>query len=128
MVGASGAVSFLFDFRSIFAIENGGRDEDALMELALEAGAEDVEVEEEFTTIYGAATDFISIKLVLEGEGIELVSAETGYVPRNWTPIQDKAEAARVLRLIDALEENDDVRNVYANYDISEQEMARIAG
>jgi YebC/PmpR family DNA-binding regulatory protein len=120
-LGASGSVGFMFDFRSIFVIENGERDEEALMELALEAGAEDVEAEEEYTTIYGSAIDFISIKEALEAEGAEFVSAETGYVPQNWVEVGEKKDAARVLRLIDSLEDNDDVQNVFSNHDIREE-------
>jgi len=120
-LGSSGSVSFMFDFRSIFVVANGGREEDTLIELALEAGADDVEFESEYSTVYGAATDFLAIKDALEGAGLELDSAETGYVPKNLVKVEDEKDAARVLRLLDALEENDDVQNVYANYDIPDE-------
>ena len=120
-LGASGSVAFMFDFRSVFVIENGERDEDALMELVLEAGAEDVEVEETYSTVLGAATDFLTIKAALEAEGVGVDSAETGYVPQNTIAVENKKDAARVLRLLDALEENDDVQNVFANYDIPDE-------
>ncbi len=125
-LGSSGSVAFMFDFRSVFVIENGERDEDALMELVLEAGAEDVEVEEEYSTVFGAATDFLAIKAALEAEGVGVDSAETGYVPQNTIAVEDKKDAARVLRLLDALEENDDVQNVFANYDIPDEWIAEL--
>jgi len=125
-LGAPGSVSFMFDFRSIFVIENGDRDEDALMELALEAGADDAEVEAEYTTIFASATDFLPLKQALEGAGVQIASAETGYVPQNTVPVENKKDAARVLRLLDALEENDDVQNVYANYDIPDEWLTEL--
>lgn len=120
-LGSSGSVAFMFDFRSVFVIENGDRDEDGLMELALEVGAEDVEVEEGYSTVLGAATDFLAIKAALEEAEVKIDSAETSYVPQNTIAVEDKKEAARVLRLLDALEENDDVQNVFANYDIADE-------
>lgn len=125
-LGAPGSVSFMFDFRSIFVIENGDRDEDALMELALEAGADDVEMETEYTTIFASPTEFLTLKEALEAAGAQIASAETGYVPQNTVPVEDKKDAARVLRLLDALEENDDVQNVYANYDIPDEWLAEL--
>ena len=125
-LGAPGSVSFMFDFRSIFVIENGDRDEDALMELGLEAGADDVEVEVEYTTIFAPPADFLMLKEALESAGAVIASAETGYVPQSTVPVDSKPDAARVLRLLDALEENDDVQNVYANYDIPDEWLAEL--
>ena len=120
-LGAPGSVVFMFDFRSIFVIENGDLDEDALMELALEAGAEDVEVGDGFSTVYGGATEFIAVKEGLEAGGATVTSAETGYVPQTTVAVEDKDAAAKLLKLIDALEDNDDVQSVFANYDIPDE-------
>lgn len=120
-MGSPGSVAFMFDFRSIFAAESAGRDEDAMMEIVLEAGAEDLEFDEEICTILAAPTEFIQVKQALEEAGLALVSAETGYVPQNSVEVTEEAEAKRVIRLIDALEDNDDVQNVYANYDIRDE-------
>ena len=117
-LGASGSVAFQFDFRSIAVVDPGGRDEDAMTEIALEAGAEDIEYDPEATTLYAAATDFLSFKTALEDAGLELLSAETGHVPKTTVPVADKAEAKKVLRLIESLDENEDVQSVYANYDM----------
>lgn len=120
-LGATGSVAFMFDFRSIFVLENDGKDEDGLMELALESGAEDVEVGDTHSTVFANATEFIDVKEALEAAGAKIVSAETGYVPQNTVAIEDKDQAKKILALLDALEDNDDVQNVFANYDIPDE-------
>jgi len=127
-LGASGSVAFLFDFRSIFVLENEGRDEEAILELALEAGAEDVEVGETHSTVFAAATDFVQVKLAVEEAGGKIVSAETGYVPQNTVAVEDKDQAKKVLALLDALEDNDDVQSVFANYDIPDEWIEELQG
>jgi YebC/PmpR family DNA-binding regulatory protein len=118
-MGATGSVSFMFDYRSIFVVETGGKDEDALTEIALEAGAEDLEVDGDVATIYAGATDFLAVKEALVGQGLELLSGETGYMPKNTVEVQSKEDARKILKLIENLEDNEDVQNVYANYDIA---------
>jgi YebC/PmpR family DNA-binding regulatory protein len=125
-LGAQGSVGFMFDFRSIFVIERGDRDEDALTELALEVGADDVEVGDDAATFYGAATDFLALKDALEQAGVEFVQAETGYVPQNSVAVASKEDAKKILRLIEDLEDNDDVQNVYANYEIDDAWLAEL--
>ena len=133
-LGASGSVAFMFDFRSIFVVDLAGgddgepMDEDALLELALESGAEDVVVEEGLGTVFGPATDFLALKQGLESNGAVLLSAETGYIPQNSVQVATKEDAAKVLKLIDILEENDDVQNVYANYEIDDAWLAELQG
>ena len=127
-LGSPGSVSFMFDFRSIFLVENGERDEDGMMELALEAGAEDVEVGEGMSTIYADATEFLSVKLALDEAGMVMSSAETGYVPQNTVKVESQEDAAKILKLLDALEDNDDVQNVYANYDIADEWLEELQG
>jgi YebC/PmpR family DNA-binding regulatory protein len=123
-IGSPGSVSFMFKLRSIFVAERPegpGGSEERLMELALEAGAEDVEVESELVTIVAPAADFLTVKQALESADLELVSAETGYMPQTTVPIGDKDEARKVLKLIETLEDHDDVQNVYANYEMPEE-------
>ncbi|MCL4132609.1 UNVERIFIED_CONTAM: hypothetical protein GTU68_050831 [Idotea baltica] len=120
-LGAPGSVAFMFDFRSIFVIANGDRDEEALMELALECGAEDVEVGDEYSTIFGDATEFMTVKEGLDAAEATIESAETGYVPQNTVAVEDKGAAEKLLKLIGFLEENDDVQDVYSNYDIPDE-------
>jgi len=127
-LGSTGSVSFMFDFRSIFVVELGGKSEDDLMEVALEAGAEDVEVEGEVGTVYGDPTAFLALKEALEGSGVAMLSAETGYVPQNTVQVQSKDDAKRILKLIDNLEDNDDVQNVYANFDMPDEWLEELSG
>jgi YebC/PmpR family DNA-binding regulatory protein len=120
-LGSPGSVSYLFDHRSILAVKAGDRDEEALMEIALEAGADDVELDEDVATFYAGATDFLAVKSALEAAGFEFLSAETGYVPQNWIEVAEKEDAKKILGLIELLEDNEDVQNVYANYDIRDE-------
>ncbi|MCZ6596573.1 MAG: YebC/PmpR family DNA-binding transcriptional regulator [Planctomycetota bacterium] len=117
-LGSPGSVAFHFDFRSILVIETAGKEEDAILEAALEAGANDVEYDGDLATVYAAPTDFLAVKQSLEDQGFTFLSAETGYVPTNTIRIENKADASRILKLIEALEDNEDVQSVYANYDI----------
>ena len=88
------------------------------MEAALEAGAEDVDYGGDVATIYAAPADFLEVKTALEGAEYTFLSAETGYVPQNTVTLQDKSDAKKVLALLAALDEHDDVQSVYANYDM----------
>jgi YebC/PmpR family DNA-binding regulatory protein len=125
-MGTPGSVSFSFDRKSVFLVETGGRDEDALTELALEAGADDVEVDGELATFYAGLTDFIAVKAALEEAGLEFVSAEQAYVPQNTVEPADLAEAKKIVGLIDELEDLEDVQNVYANHDLREEWLAEL--
>ena len=120
-LGSTGSVSFMFHFRSVFVIATAGKQEDEVLELALEAGAEDVEFDEGSATIYGDATDFLTIKSALETAEVEMQSAETGYIPENHVAVDDIETAKRIMKLIDKLEDNEDVQSVYANLDIPDE-------
>lgn len=117
-LGAQGSVAFMFDQRAVFVVETGDRDEDAVTELALEVGADDIEIDGDAAVLYGDAREFIAIKAALEEQGLAFLSAELAYVPQNRVAIESKDEAAKILRLISALEDNEDVQSVYANYDM----------
>ena len=117
----------MFDFRSIFVAETGGKDEDELMELGLEAGADDVIVDGDYVTFMAPAVEFIQVKAALEANEIKFVEADTGHVPQNRIAVESKDDARRVLALIDALDDNDDVQNVYSNYDIPDDWLEELA-
>ncbi len=127
-LGSQGSVAFLFDFRTVIAVERGERQEEALLELALEAGVDDVEIDGDVATFYGPATEFLAAKAALEAAGLAMLSSETGYVPQNLVPVGDKDDAKRLLRLIGELEDNDDVQKVYANYDIADEWLEELSG
>jgi YebC/PmpR family DNA-binding regulatory protein len=127
-IGSPGSVSFLFTFRSILAAEKGERDEDAWTELALDSGAEDVRIEGDVVTLLAPPTDFLAVKQKVEGAGVTLFSAEIGWVPGSTVALADKETARKVLNLVEALDENDDVQSVYANYDIPEEWVRELQG
>jgi len=123
-LSAPGSVSFLFELRGVFAVERAGRGEDELTEVALETGCDDVELEDEVAVFYAPPNDFAGVKRELEGRGLKFLSAELSYEPSNRVKVASQEDAKRVLRLIETLEDNDDVQNVYANYDIPEEWLA----
>ena len=94
------------------------------MDLGLEIGAEDVDVDGEMAMVLGPAVDFLALKEGLEAAGAALLSAEMGYIPQTSVAVQSKADAAKLIKLIDELEENDDVQNVYANYEMDDAWLA----
>jgi len=126
-LGASGCVSYLFEKRGILTFESGGFDLDSLLEVALESGAEDVVESGESVDVQTAPGDFESVKGALVERGYTPVQAEIAFEPTTTVKLEGSA-AETMLRIADALEDLDDVQNVYANFDISEDEMARIAG
>jgi transcriptional/translational regulatory protein YebC/TACO1 len=123
-------IKHILAFHAIVGCERGGQGEDWWMDAALECGFDDVRVEGEYATLLGPATAFLSLKTAIEarvaGIDAKLVSAEVGWVPTTSVPIADKDEARRVLQVIELLEDNDDVQNVYANYDIPAAWLAEL--
>jgi transcriptional/translational regulatory protein YebC/TACO1 len=103
-----------------------GVDEDRVMEVALEAGAEDVEADEQGFTVTTAPGDLRAVRAAFDAAGIPYDSAEVTMVPSMSVPLE-RDVAVRVLRLLDALEDLDDVQDVYANFDISDEVMAEVS-
>ncbi|MEE3002355.1 MAG: YebC/PmpR family DNA-binding transcriptional regulator [Planctomycetota bacterium] len=117
-----GAVSFGFNSKSIILIESSKIDEDSIMELAMEAGAEDIRNEDGAWEVTGDPADFILLKEGFEHAGLEVDSAEVTMIPGSMVACDVEA-GRKVLRLIDDLEESDDVQKVYTNADIPEESM-----
>jgi YebC/PmpR family DNA-binding regulatory protein len=126
-LGTTGSVAYLFERKGIILVPKDSTGEDELMEIALEAGAEDVEEQENDYRVVTAAEDFTVVREALDEAGVEFENAEITMVPQNSIDL-DAGTARQTLRLIDALEENDDVQEVYANFDISEEVMAEVVG
>lgn len=124
-LGKPGAVAYGFAQRGLIAIEGDKASEDQLMELALEAGAEDVVDADGTWEITSAPTDFIAVKESIDGAGIETLSAEITMIPGT-TVACDAVTAAKVMRLVEALEDHDDVQKVYTNADIPDDVMAEL--
>lgn len=116
-LGAQGSVAFLFEMHSVFVVDCDDKEEEDVMEEALEVGAEDVQIEDGIATFTGPATDFIELKKNLEAAGYEeFLTAEISYVPMTRVELPDKEAALKVQRVIDALEENEDVQTVSGNH------------
>jgi YebC/PmpR family DNA-binding regulatory protein len=123
-LGTSGSVAYLFERKGVILVPKADVDEDELIELAIEAGAEDVETTESDYRVVTAPEDFVAVRDSLrEAGGVAFENAEITMQPQNSVEL-DPATAKQTLRLIDALEENDDVQEVYANFDISDEVMA----
>lgn len=122
-LGASGCVSYLFNFKGLFVIDAKYATEEHLMEVALEAGADDIELIEGFWEVTCDPKVFESVRKALEGAKIAVETAETSYIPTTTVDL-DVDNGKRMLRLRDILDENDDVQNVYANDNIPEAAMA----
>ncbi len=122
-LGNTGCVGWMFDRKGVIAIERtASLDEDEVMMTALDAGAEDFAAEDDAFEIITAPEDFSAVREALEAAGHEFLSAELDMVPQTTVSIADPEDAAKVLRLIDNLEDNDDVQNVYHNADLPEEE------
>ena len=119
-LGASGCVSWQFDKKGVIIMEKGDLDEDTVMMQALDAGAEDFLADEETFEIYTAPDDFSAVREALEKLGYEFVEAQVEMVPQNYITLTGEGDVKNMEKLIDALEENDDVQNVYANADFPE--------
>ena len=117
-MGTSGCVSYLFTDKGVIVIENDGSvDEDKLMEDSLEAGAEDFLAEEEAFEIYTVPEDLSAIRADLEAKGYKIVSADKDKIPSNYITLDDEDAVKNMNLLLEKLEENDDVQNVYHNWE-----------
>lgn len=124
-LGEPGCVAWMFDKKGLILIEEEKADEETIMEAAIEAGAEDVEREGDSFEITTDLANFESVKNGLEQKGLTLSMAEVSMVPQNTIRLDGKA-AQQVLKLMDALEDHEDVQHVYANFDIPDEVMQEV--
>jgi YebC/PmpR family DNA-binding regulatory protein len=120
-----GAVSYLFEKKGLVVVDAGAYSEDDLM-VAIDAGAEDIAVDDDVFEILTAPADLPAVREALEGGGIEIQSADVSQRPSTQVPLEED-KAKPLIRLIDDLEENDDVNRVHANFDISADVLERVA-
>lgn len=126
-LGENGCVAWMFDQKGLFQIAPGKSDEESVMMATMDAGAEDIEVDEDGTIeVSCSPADFAAVRDALGEAGIETVSAELTMIPKTTVTVSDPKEAARTLRLTDALEDLDDVQQVYANFDIPDEILQTI--
>jgi YebC/PmpR family DNA-binding regulatory protein len=123
-LGENGCVRFMFDKKGYFAVERGKITEDRLMEIALEAGADDLSTDDpDVFEIYTSAESFHDVKRKLEEKGVAIASSELTMLPQ--TPVKlDDAKAAQLVKLMEAIEEHDDVQSVWTTAELQESQMA----
>jgi YebC/PmpR family DNA-binding regulatory protein len=120
-LGESGVVAWLFERKGVVLVPADGVDEDELTLAAADAGAEDVELEESTYRVTCAPVQLAAVREALEAAGFPVEDAQPTMLPKTTVAVEDEPTARKLVRLMDALEENDDVQGVYANFDISEQ-------
>lgn len=125
-LGESGSVAWIFDKKGVISLKKNAAPEEKLIEVALEAGAEDIKDEGINWDILTEPTLFSPVKTALEGMGISLEEASLSTIPKNTIKIEGET-AEKMLKLMDHLEELDDVQKVYANFDIDEKELERLS-
>jgi YebC/PmpR family DNA-binding regulatory protein len=127
-LGGSGAVSWLFERRGVVLVPAAGTDEDELTLAAAEGGAEDIALDGSSYQVLTAPENLAAVREAIEKAGFTIDSAELTMLPKTTIEVADEGDAKKVLRLMDQLEDNDDVQDVYANFDIPEQVLEAVAG
>jgi len=126
-LGEAGCVSWMFGKKGLIVLEKAAVDEDTLMEVALDAGAEDIRDEEGTFEVITSPEDVDTVKKALDERGLGYVLAEVTMVPSSTVKLEGR-EAEQMLRLVDGLEDSDDVQKVYSNFDISEKTLEELGG
>jgi YebC/PmpR family DNA-binding regulatory protein len=127
-LGGSGAVAWLFERRGLVLVDAAGVDEDELILAAAEGGADDVALDGTTFTVTTDVQFLSAVREAVEAAGFTVESAELTMVPKTTVEVADESDAKKVLRLMDQLEDNDDVQDVYANFDIPERVLAAVPG
>jgi YebC/PmpR family DNA-binding regulatory protein len=125
-LGESGSVAWLFERRAVLLVD-GAADEDELLLVAADGGADDVEREGDSWRVTAAPESLTAVREAIEAAGITVESADLTLVPKTTVELEDESAAKKVLRLMDALEDNDDVQDVYANFDIPDRVLEAVA-
>jgi YebC/PmpR family DNA-binding regulatory protein len=127
-LGTDGSVSWQFDRRGVVVVSAEGVDEDELFMAAADGGADDIELDGDVFQITSAPEQLAAVRTAVEEAGFAVDSAELSLLPKTTVSVDDEAKARQIMRLVDALEENDDVQDVYANFDIPEHVLEAVAG
>jgi len=120
-LGTTGAVAWQFERRGVVLVPAEGVDEDELFMAAAEGGAEDIEADGDVIQVTSAPEDLQALRGAIEAAGFPIESVELSMLPKNTVAVDDEGKAKQLMRLIEALEDDDDVQEVYANFDIPEQ-------
>lgn len=124
-LGEPGSVSYLFDKQGVIVVDANRYNEDDLMP-AIDAGAQDISLDDDVFEVLTEPGDLVSVREALTNAGVEIESADVSQRPKSRVPL-DEADAAKLLKLIDALEESDDINAVHANFDVEADVLERIA-
>jgi YebC/PmpR family DNA-binding regulatory protein len=127
-LGGSGAVAWLFERRGVVLVPAAGTDEDELTLAAAEGGADDVALDGSSYQVLTAPENLAAVREAIERAGFTIDSAGLTMLPKTTVEVADESDAKKVLRLMDQLEDNDDVQDVYANFDIPERVLEAVAG
>jgi YebC/PmpR family DNA-binding regulatory protein len=127
-LGTTGAVAWQFERRGVVLVPAEGVDEDELFLAAADGGADDVERDGDVFQVTSAPEALAAVRGAIDGAGFAVESAELSMLPKTTVAIDDEAKAKQLMRLIDTLEDNDDVQDVYANFDIPERVLEAVAG
>jgi len=127
-LAGAGSVSWLFQKKGLLSLKARGVNEERLMEIALDAGAEDLKTEDDQIVVTATPQAFEAVKQALQSAGFAVESAELTMVPSSTVRVEDSAQAKALLALLDALEEHEDTQQVFANFDIPDALLASLAG
>ncbi|MFC1548835.1 YebC/PmpR family DNA-binding transcriptional regulator [Candidatus Omnitrophota bacterium] len=127
-MAGEGSVAFQFERKGVFMVKRQDAKEDELLDVALESGAEDLTSDEDFFQIICAPQDFDKVRSGLTEKNVKLESGELSQVPNNTIKVEDAETARKILALVEDLEDNDDVQNVYTNFDIPDEILKQIEG
>lgn len=125
--GEAGSVAWMFEKKGLILVDKKGCNEDQLMETALDAGADDIQDEEDAWAVHTKPSEFEKVKKAIADKGWNIISSEITMVPKSTLRLEGK-DAEQMLKLMTALEDNDDVQNAYANFDIPKEIMEKMAG
>lgn len=126
-LGESGCVAWMFDKKGLIQVDKKGTTEEALLELALDAGAEDVVEEENEFQIITTPESFNDVQEALEKGGVKILGASVSMIPKNTVEVTEEKPAKALLKLLESLEDHDDVQNVHANFDIDNELMEKLS-
>jgi YebC/PmpR family DNA-binding regulatory protein len=126
-LGTSGAVAWLFERKGVLIVPADSVDEETLMLVAADGGAEDIELDGSSFQVISAPDDLAAVRAALDEAGIAYDSADLTMLPKTTVSVEDEGAAKKLVRLMDALEDNDDIQAVYANFDIPEGILERVA-
>jgi YebC/PmpR family DNA-binding regulatory protein len=125
-LGATGCAAWMFDRKGVIRIASDKTSEDTLMEIALEAGAEDVRTEGDGFEVVCSPDTLTTVGAAIDSAGLETESRELTWLPRDWVEVADLDDARNLLKLMERLDDHDDVQSVSANFDISDEMMAQL--